>query len=984
MIDMRTQNLRFIFMNFFQKLTRGVLPILFLCVAVWAQQRQSSNSLSGQVVDQFDAAIVGASVSAIDGKGGEKNTVTDGQGRFVLTNLKAGFYTLRIAAKGFAALERANVEVAANRNQDSSFRLEVALENQEVNVGDESGNLSADAEKNASATTLGEKEIEALPEDADELNAALQTLAGAAIGPDGGQILVDGFINTGQPLPPRSSIREIRINQNPFSAENDRVGFGQIQIITRPGTQKFQGEAFFNFSDESFNSRNPFVPNRAAYQTRFYGINLSGPIIKNRASFSLFFNERELDDNVAINATILDSALNVISLRQTVITPRRTTAIYPRFDYQINPNNLLTARYSVLRSSRKKMGVGGFALPERAFDTTNAINTLELTEAAVIKAKYINEFRLQFIGENQIDEDANANPGINVLGAFAAGGSGTGLARNPEGRLTVQDSLLWTAGKHTLRTGARLRRTTIEDFSPDFFNGIFTFGGGIAPRLDGNSEIIFDANGQPITETITSLERYRRTLFFKRRGLSAAEIRTRGGGATQFRRGDGDALAFARQVEFGAYVQDDWRVSSTLNLSFGLRSDFQTNIKSGLNLAPRFSFAWIPKFLNPKPQQPQTIIRGGFGVFFDRLNENQVLNSNRFRNANYFQYTTGDASILDAFPNAISITRLREILGNRQTVWQLADDLRAPYMTQAAISVERQLPLKTTFSATFIFARGFHALRARNVNAPVITRNAAGEIVSSLRPFPNRGEVYQYESSGNFRQRQLLLTLNNRLNQRVSFYVNYTLNKTTSDTDGVGSFPANSYDLSAETGRAANDARQMFSVGGSFELPFKIRLSPLVFASSGLPFNITIGRDANLDSIFSDRPAFADDLNKPGVIITRFGAFDPNPSPAQRIIPRNFGNSPAFFVVNLSATRTFKFGKTKTVNGKKTEKPYALLFGIRAVNLFNRVNFAVPIGNLSSPFFGQSLATSGGFGAGNVGNPAAGNRRIETQIRFNF
>ncbi len=222
------------------------------------------------------------------------------------------------------------------------------------------------------------------------------------------------------------------------------------------------------------------------------------------------------------------------------------------------------------------------------------------------------------------------------------------------------------------------------------------------------------------------------------------------------------------------------------------------------------------------------------------------------------------------------------------------------------------------------------------------------------------------------------------MSNRFSFFANYTLNRANSDTDGVGTFPADSYNLSAEYGRSATDVRHTFSGGGTFDLPLKIRLNPLVFASSGRPFNITTGRDANLDSLFIDRPAFADDLTKSGIIITRFGAFDPNPSPGQRIVPRNYGTSPAFFSVNLNASRAFKFGEAKIVDGKAGDKPYSLIVSARAVNLFNRANLGTPVGNLSSPFFGQSVSTAGGFGAASVGNPAAGNRRVELQIRFGF
>ena len=152
--------------------------------------------------------------------------------------------------------------------------------------------VNTDSKNNLSATVLKEQDLEALPDDPDELEAGLQALAGASAGPNGGQIYIDGF--TGGQLPPKESIREIRINQNPFSAEFDRLGFGRIEILTKPGTDKFRGQAFFNFNDESLNSRNPFALNRAPIQTKFYGGSVSGPIKKESFVFSRFQQSRRL------------------------------------------------------------------------------------------------------------------------------------------------------------------------------------------------------------------------------------------------------------------------------------------------------------------------------------------------------------------------------------------------------------------------------------------------------------------------------------------------------------------------------------------------------------------------------------------------------------------------------------------------------------------------------------------------------------------
>ena len=154
------------------------------------------------------------------------------------------------------------------------------------------------------AIVLKGDDLEALPDDPDELAEALQALAGPSAGPSGGQIFIDGF-SSGR-LPPKESIREIRLNTNPFSAEHDRLGFGRIEILTKPGTDRLRGSTSFEFMDESLNSRNPYARNEAPYQRREWDGSLGGPLSK-KASFFVDFARRDIDDNEIVNATVLDA-----------------------------------------------------------------------------------------------------------------------------------------------------------------------------------------------------------------------------------------------------------------------------------------------------------------------------------------------------------------------------------------------------------------------------------------------------------------------------------------------------------------------------------------------------------------------------------------------------------------------------------------------------------------------------------------------------
>jgi hypothetical protein len=1008
-----------------------LLSLVLIAVSVSAQQG-ANGTLRGRILDQFGGAIIGATVTAVDGAGAEKTATTNDEGLYTINGLAPGTYTVRAVAPGFALYENAGVEVTAARREALDITLDVTIAQSEVTVSGEPP-VSTDPENNAGAIVLRGTDIEALPEDPDELTDALQALAGPSAGPNGGQIFVDGF--TGGRMPPRESIREIRINSNPFSAEYDRLGFGRIEILTKPGTDKFRGQASFSFNDESLNSRNPFAPNRAPFQSRQFGGNLSGPVISKKASFFLDFERRQVDDNDIINASILDSNLNITPFSLAVLTPQTRTTFSPRFDYQLNANNTLVGRYTYTRSERENAGVGDFNLLSRAFDTSTTQHSFQLTETAILTPSIINETRFQFVRSSREQEGDNTIPGIRVLDAFTGGGSQVGLAFNRETRWELANNTSWALSSHAVKFGVRLRGINISDVSENNFAGTFTFSGGTGPQLDANNQVVLDSAGQIVRVPLTSIERYRRTLLFQQQGLTPAQVRALGGGPTQFTIAGGNPEAGVRQLDFGAFIQDDWRVRPDLTLSMGLRYEAQTNINTGLNFAPRIAFAWSPGSAGGQ-RQPKTVIRGGFGIFYDRVAEDLSLQASRFNGSNQQQFLVTDPAVLDlaqftleGVTNVPTVENLTAF-ARPQTTWQMADSLQAPYTIQSSISLERQLPSNWTFSATFINSRSLHLLRARNINAPLPGTFIAGVAGSGVRPFGTLANIYEYESSGRLDQNQLLLGIGNRLNRTFSIFARYSLSKAMSDTDGAGSFPANQYDLGSEWGRASFDVRHRFIVGGTINAPWGLRFNPLIMLTSGRPFNITTGRDTNGDSLFTERPAFATDLTKPGVIVTRFGAFDPNPAPGQELIPRNYGTGPSFFNVNLGMSRTFGFGGSREQaanasspdgggqggrgargggggggggrrggggggggfgggggrgGGASSDSRYNLTFSIQVQNLLNTTNKGTPVGNLSSSFFGESLSTAGGFGGGGGGgNPAAGNRRVIGQVRFNF
>jgi Carboxypeptidase regulatory-like domain/TonB dependent receptor len=969
------------------------LLILALCAGI-ALAQQPTGTIKGQVTDEFGGVIVGATVSAVDPNGVEKATTTNGDGAYAVNGLAPGKYAIRVTGKGFGNYEQADVTLTAGRAQQLNVILKVTIEQQKVTVTPEGTGVSTDPENNLGAIVLKGADLEALPDDPDDLMAALQALAGPASGPNGGQIFIDGF--TGGNLPPLSSIREIRINSNPFSAEYDRPGFGRIEIFTKPGTDRFRGQASFSFNNQALNARNPFTTARAPYLSRQYGGNLSGPISKKKASFFFDFEKRDINDDAVINGQILDPALNIVPINQTLPTPNRRTQFSPRLDYQIDAKNTLVARYEFTHSSNVS-GVGGYSLATRRYNTANTEHTVRLTETSIINKRTVNETRFQFIHQTSDDDANNSVPTISVQDAFTGGGSQIGPASNTQNRWEVTNITSLVMGTHTLKFGGRLRDIHINSFSPNNFGGSWTFSG--TRRV-----------GQTIL--LTSIQAYQLTLQGLQQGLTAAQIRANGGGANQFTIATGSPDATVGQWDFGGFVQDDWKFRPNLTLNVGLRYENQDNISSNINFAPRFGFAWAPG--TSSPQHPsRTVVRGGLGVFYDRISENLTLNALRFNGINQRQFIVTDPAVLNSFPTVPSIATLTAF-ATPVTVDQLAQDIRTPYTLQSVISIERALPHNFAVSATYVNARTLHLLRSRVL--------------------PNN--IYEYDSSGRFSQNQFRFTVRSTLNRRMSFNAYYVFAHAHSDTDGSGTFPANSNDLSTEYGRSSLDIRHQFSVSGTFRAPWGITFNPLVIVNSGAPFNITVGRDLNGDTVYADRPAFATDLTKPGVIVTRFGAFDPNPTAGEVIIPRNFGNGPGSIASNLRVSRTFGFGGERRAPaqtgrggdqggggagrgglggigggprgggaggarggggggrgggggaGGDTSKRYNMTVSVSFQNILNHTNLGRPVGNLSSQFFGSSLSTGGnfaGFGGGRGGGGTSPyNRLIDAQIRFSF
>lgn len=997
-----------------RKIVLGLFAFLGLVYVPAILRAQTDfGTLRGQIVDPSGAVVTDAVVLVTTPSGGSIDTTTNKEGFYEFKALAPGKYTVKVVAPGFAVFTKENVEIAAGQVQKLNVALAIEEQKQKVEVNDSPTNVDVNPDNNAGMVVLKGKDLEALSDDPDELQADLQALAGPSAGPNGGQIYIDGF--TGGTLPPKASIREIRINQNPFSAEYDRLGYGRIEIFTKPGTDQWHTDLYISGNTSAFNSRNPFeVSTNGAplpgYDSIQFSGNVGGPLSKKA---SIFFNieRRDIHEISIVSAKILDPNFNVIDFSDAVPNPRTRTNLSPRLDYQLGKNNTLTVRYQYEHENQSNNGIGQFNLASLGFNQINTEHNIQVSDTQIVSAKTINETRFRLNRETSEQTPQSTAPTISVQGAFTNGGNRNGVSTDTLTRYEFQNYTSMALGKHFLKFGARLRDNRDVNAALSNFDGEFNFGLRQNPTCPPSSM-------PPACPRITGIQAYQLTLQGLAQGLTLPAISAEGGGASQYSITTGTARAEVNYIDAGLYVQDDWRIKRNVTLSYGLRFESQDNIGDHADFAPRLGLAW--GIGGGKNSSPKTVLRAGYGMFYDRFTYDLVLQQERLNGTIQQQFTFANPNFfLDKNGNAPPLSALlstQQPAAIAPTIYRPNPNLRTPYTMQTGLSLERQLSKYANLAITYLTSRGVHQFFTENINPPICTAFPC-DPAANPHVVGTPDNIYQYQSEGIFKQNQLIINTSVRMGSKLSLFGYYTLNYANSDTSGAGSFPSAFNDISLDYGRASFDIRQRVFVGGTIGLPYSFRLSPFLLASSGIPFTVTTGQDLNGDSIFNDRPAFASSKSIPTNVVTnRFGSFDLVPQPGETLVPVNSLTSSGRFSFNLRVSKSFGFGK-------KAEKPstdlggsgaggtfgrgpggdrrgggpggggrgmggsdaggtshrYNLTFSVSARNIFNNVNLATPIGNLSSPLFGASNAIAGGPFSG-----FPGNRRLDLQMTFSF
>ena len=906
--------------NEFGRLAKKLIFIAVVGATTFLQAAGQVNSpgLRGEVKDQRGAVIAGAEIRLIDENGAEQKTVSTNQGGFRFETLPSGAYTLQISAEGFGIHEE-KIQLGAPTNRNEVSIVLYPTVRADVEVG-ENTEIPLDAERAAGTQILSAKELENLPDDPDQLSQQLQNLAASSGGiPGGASVTVDGFL-TGGKLPPKSSIRQVRINPNIYSAEYDTPPFqgGRIEIVTKPGTGSPTGSAFFNYNGTALNARDPFSVERAATQTNRYGFNFGAPLIKNRWGYFFDFEKRDINEAAIVNAIVLGDNFQPANFIFNAPNPKRLIIGSARTDWQINQNNTLVFRYDFNQNKIEGQGIGGTNFAERGFDNRQTENSFRLSETAAVSARTINELRIGFTF-NRIEQKAVSDqPSIIVAGSFSSGGAALqNLARN-EKRLEIADYLTTDAGKHNLKFGIQIFNRRIGELRAENTNGSFFFGGA-----DG----------------ISSLEQYRRA-------LSGAP----GGTPTRFSITFGSPRVSVNQWLFAGFVQDEWKVNPKVLLSLGLRYEGQTTPNDFVSLAPRLGVAYTPD------KKQNWVFRARAGLYYERFNESLVLETERLDGQRQQQIIVDSPSFPNAFAggsinNAIPTTRIFDA------------DLKPPASLQMRLEFERLLPGGWKISAAHSWTFNWNRLRSLNINAPLVSL-LNPDPRTAPRPFGVSGNILQFESSGRAEGRVLYVGVNQNSNKYFSVNAGYINFNFRTDADSAFALPQSSYDFTGEWARPIWGIRHRFFLSSTINLPEKLRLSASFNAASGAPYNITTGRDNNGDGNFNDRPneSLSSDLQ---AVHTIFGFLNPNAINGN--FRRNAGANPATATLDLNLSRVFIVGKRT----KEGEGRYKLTFNIRAANALNRANLLGTSGILSSPLFGRATTA----------NPA---RRVEFGLRFNF
>ncbi|MEK6336170.1 MAG: carboxypeptidase regulatory-like domain-containing protein [Acidobacteriota bacterium] len=884
------------------------LIVMLGAIPVPAQQTVTSASLSGRITDASGSLVTGAVLTATALETNQKREArTDYDGRFRFPYLPVGAYELHIEAKGFVPLSK-QLTLTVGQAIDVSLQLEVKGMAEHVTVNTDVPLI--ETVRTQLTETIRPAEIDQLPLNgrnyldlamlvpgvsptntgSNQRFAETSAVPGQGISVAGQRNLNNSFIVDGVSANDDAAdltgtyfseevIREFQVITSGGIAEFGRASSGIVNIITRSGANDWRGNLYGFARNQRFDARNPLAAKKDLLTQSQYGGTISGPIRRDRTFF--FANFEQTRRNYSTVITIAPSAVTAINSRLDAVGYRGprietgtvpasfdTTNVFLRLDHQLNQRNQLSARYSLYHiTAVNSRTVGGLNAISRGSALDDTDQTIQVNNVTTIGSRALNEARFQYT-HSRLSAPINDNVGPSVgISGVANFGTATvsPLARDID-LFEAVDNVSVQRGAHSLKGGVDFLYNRVNIVFPGAVQGVYNF---------------------------TSLNNF----------LT--------GNYLNFQQAFGAPSQLQSNPNAGFFVQDEWRPRSDFTINAGLRYDAQflpNPIKTDSNnFAPRLGFAY-------SPGDRKTVIRAGFGIYFDRIPLRATSNALQRDGSKYVvvQLSPTQAAA-PVFPNILATQPTS--LPTKPNITRIDPNLVSSYSEQANFQIERELPGDASVSIGYLHLRGLHLILSRNVNVPRFP--ALAGVPNLGRPDPNWGNISRYESSGDSYYNGMVVSFNKRAQRWASLRVSYTLSKA---IDDAGNFffstPQDNFNLRDDRGLADNDQRHRLVFSGTLEAPKGkhdrglrhalrgFQLSYIFTYASRLPFNILTGSDRNFDTNNNDRPVG---------------------------VARNAGRGFDFASLDLRVGRDFHLSDR-----------VSLRILAEGFNLFNRANYSVP------------------------------------------
>ncbi len=996
------------------------LAVLCLCLAfstlnVLAQSQATTGDIEGRVLDPNGAVVPNATVTARnEATGFERTSNTDGDGNYRIILLPPGTYSVEATANGFNKVGATAVQVTVGSKTVLDMNLAASGVKETVLITAEPPTV--ETTRTSVSTTINERSIQNLPINGRNFQDFATLSPGVIRDPRGGDLSVGGQRGTlnslqvdgvdnnntffGQALgrggvrPPyqfsEESVQEFQVNQNGFSAEFGRAGGAVINVVTKSGTNEFHGGLFEYLRDESLNANDPVTkanqfragrPNkRPASRINQFGGRVGGPIVRNKAFFFFTYDGQRSDIPQVLDVPNLSTAP---AAAQAALLPKLNTyqvgrnqdVFLAKTDISLNQSNQLSLRYNHQGfTGQNNENNGPLSAEEHSGDSIVKSDTFSGSLSSVLTKTVVNEFRFQVArdkepGEANVDTpEAVINTGS---GNLSIGRNNFSPRETTIKRFQLIDNVSLVSGRSNYKFGLDFNFDRILNFFPGLFNGSYTFPSYTA-----------FANNAPSAYT---------------QNFAGANTT---GGTTE-----------PNLSEYGFYAQDDVRVTPKLTLNLGVRYDYEalacppvTNpdtllLNNGINtgncpkdknnFAPRAGFSYSP--------DEKTVVRGGFGLFYARTPAIVLgtAHSQNGINVTGVNLTAAQLTTLGlSYPNILTV--VPTVGSANPNLYYFAPDYVQPYVEQGRLGVERELARGLSLSATYLFYKGVHLTRTRDVNlsAPVAL-NATGPdgTVYSFQRFPTArpisratGASYNrisvFESASRSLYNGLAFQATQRFTRGFQFIAAYTYSRARDDrpdqtTVVVGADDAkiveNQINPGLDYARSDTDLRHRFVFSPIYEIG-RIKwsdnavaraifsdytLSGIVQMQSGSPYSALVGNDPNNDGNRSN-----DRL--PGTV-------------------RNQFTTPSVYQFDARITRNIPFNES-----------VRLRLILEAFNLFNRANVVTVNttafnfstaggGTLTAPSFVTAFGTPRTFSS-----PASGTttfatpRQLQLAIKFDF